>query len=665
MVRLFIYLLTCVVCFYNVAYGSRHDMHAKMYMKLDSNAACFRRLNGTHQFGCSSNRSGNLGIIHVIRNRADLDHFMDSHHDYYYVVTLYMDMFISDVMNRLKTNDKVSGVVVIVQKPHIPVEYSPDDVCDSSMEKCNSTNSWNPIGNKFLYYDWPFPIFVADDILTITEITQCYNNFNIPFEKSSFSRPLCSLQIKSHMSAAVDSPTCLRRISQAGVSIYKYCDPMGDQNIILPMDTWNESTSRDVVIVAARLDTASMFDGLAPGAMTSVTSFITILTTAHIYSSIQSKIKKSDKSVVFMLINGEAQDHIGSSRIVYDIEKGLFPAMTSFNISLKNIKYFFEISQIGDSPNIFMHPSVELYSDKVMEDFISVGNKYSLNLGLSSRKDLPPSSLQVFKKAQDPLPGLIVSSYDKEYTNKYYNGLLDTSESLGYNYANGSITDKHILQKNIASLASTIASVLFTIISGSDSSDNIPQEEIALLVDELLYCYLENKACKLMKEIINIKEEPTAKKAPLPLYVGVQPSLNPITTQTGLLLAYLTSKPINISKENCTAGSNDNNQISYFWLNGEENKGLCINTTLKFTPAVSPAFLIPDYNWTSRLYSTWTESVWNDVSIEMFLKPSRKQEIITLTCGIGTSIISVLVVYYIYKNNKFINIFSRPSPTVC
>ncbi|XP_014291890.1 nicastrin [Halyomorpha halys] len=663
--RFLIFLFTCVLCCFTVAYGTRRDMHAKMYVKLDSNAACFRRLNGTHQFGCSSNRNGNLGIIHVIRNRNDLDYFMDSHHDYYYVITLYMDMFISDVMNRLKTNNKVSGVVIIVQKPHIPAEYSPDDVCDNSMDNCdNSTISWNPRGNKFLYYDWPFPIFVADDLSTITEITQCYTNFNTPFEKSSFSRPLCSLQLKSHMSAAVDSPTCLRRISQAGVSIYKYCDPMGDQNIILPMDTWNETTSRDVVIISTRLDTASMFDGLAPGGMTSVTSFVTTLTAAHVFSTLQSKIKDSDTSLVFMLLNGEAQDHIGSSRIVYDIEKGLFPAMTSFNITLKNIKYFFEISQIGDSPNIFMHPSDELYSDKIMEDFIAVGRKYSLDWSLSSRKELPPSSVRVFKKAHEPLPGLVISNYDKEYTNKYYNGLLDTSESLGYKYANGSISDQHILQKNIASLASTIASVLFNKISGSGSADNIPQEEIALLVDELLYCYLENKACKLMNEIINIKEEPVAKIGALPLYVGVQPSLNPITTQTGLLLAYLTSKPINISKENCTAGSNSN-QISYFWLNGENSKGLCINTTLKFTPAVSPAFLIPDYNWTSRLYSTWTESVWNDVSLEMFLKPSRKQEIITLACGIGTSIISVLVVYYINKNNKFVNIFSRPSPTVC
>ena len=34
---------------------------------------------------------------------------------------------------------------------------------------------------------------------------------------------------------------------------------------------------------------------------------------------------KSKKNVLFALLNGEAFDYIGSSRMVYDMEKGDFP----------------------------------------------------------------------------------------------------------------------------------------------------------------------------------------------------------------------------------------------------------------------------------------------------------------------------------------------------
>ncbi|KAG8288974.1 hypothetical protein J6590_007726 [Homalodisca vitripennis] len=48
-----------------------------------------------------------------------------------------------------------------------------------------------------------------------------------------------------------------------------------------------------VVLVSAQLDAAAMFDGLAPGAMTTVTGIVTLLTTAHLLSQLLPEYKET------------------------------------------------------------------------------------------------------------------------------------------------------------------------------------------------------------------------------------------------------------------------------------------------------------------------------------------------------------------------------------
>jgi hypothetical protein len=76
----------------------------------------------------------------------------------------------------------------------------------------------------------------------------------------------------------------------------RYCDPLGGNNI------WStlyprfraEETNKTVVVVAARLDGTSMFDGLVPGAMSPVSGIVTLLMTAKILSSIAQNLSDLD-----------------------------------------------------------------------------------------------------------------------------------------------------------------------------------------------------------------------------------------------------------------------------------------------------------------------------------------------------------------------------------
>ncbi len=89
--------------------------------------------------------------------------------------------------------------------------------------------------------------------------------------------------------------------------------------------------------------------------------------------------------------------------------------------------------------------------------------------------------------------------------------------------------------------------------------------------------------------------------------------------------------------------------MDYQWINGT-----CFETTVNVSHAVSPAFVIENYDWNSGQYSTWTESVWQQFSVRIFLKPSRTHEIITLVSGITVFIISFFSIGWLSSKSDII-----------
>jgi hypothetical protein len=76
----------------------------------------------------------------------------------------------------------------------------------------------------------------------------------------------------------------------------RYCDPLGGDNIwsTLYPRLKAEQMNRTVVVVAARLDGTSMFDGLVPGAMSPVSGIVTLLMTAKAVASIAQNLSNID-----------------------------------------------------------------------------------------------------------------------------------------------------------------------------------------------------------------------------------------------------------------------------------------------------------------------------------------------------------------------------------
>jgi len=87
--------------------------------------------------------------------------------------------------------------------------------------------------------------------------------------------------MKSFMYAAVNSESCIKRTDfKLNFNPTQFCDPLGDRNIHWPLAPLNKDNNT-IIMVTARLDASSLFDGISPGAENTITGLVTLLATAY------------------------------------------------------------------------------------------------------------------------------------------------------------------------------------------------------------------------------------------------------------------------------------------------------------------------------------------------------------------------------------------------
>ncbi|EFN84844.1 nicastrin [Harpegnathos saltator] len=624
-------ILTCIVI--NFVAGERiKDM---IYMPLEGVSACFRRHNGTHQFGCSSTRSGSVGVVHLIEADNDLIWIENNATAGPYTVVMPFSMFTRKTLVRLRNINNINGVLLAKNiSQDRPSDYSPEDECPnrySGYKKCNNKKPWNPFGSALLMEDWPFPMFYTDNQTVLEAIKSCFWTHNAHNLETQYQRSLCALEMKSFMYAAINSESCIRRTDfKLNFNPTLFCDPLGDRNIHWPLVPLNENDNT-VIVITARLDASSLFDGISPGAGNVVTGLVTLLATAYYLNSLNATAHKTN--VVFSLLNGEAFDYIGSSRMVYDLRQNNFNALGGTNLKLDDIKSVIEFGQLGKG-EIFLHVNGN-------DDMIGRLEQV-LNVTSTLIDSVPPTSVQSFLEAKPNLTTVVISNHGKQFTNRYYNGILDDAESLDF-HRNNSGT----LATDLARIAFQVANELYREVTGTEPPlQPDAQSTVEDLVVEMLHCYLESAKCNLFRaaSVPGVKLIDQV----LSLYVGVHRAPNVATSLTGQLLALLTGEKLyDMNETTC-----HENRLA--WMGGPNFTGLCINSTVNYSAAVSPAFIIEGYNMKSGIYSTWTESIWQTLSVRMFLKPSAATERFSMILGSLVAGISFVFMWLISNQRDVI-----------
>lgn len=640
----------------------------KMYDTI-SGVSGFRRLNGTHQTGFSSSFSGSVGVLHVVEKLEHLNFVLQNPPAPPYAVVLYPYLFTRENLLKLKNSSYVSAIVLInnttkmeffSHESNCPNQFSgllTDQTCDVTKPNL----SWNRFGTGLLLEDFPFPIYYVSDLKEISKIIDCYEKFNSFDVSQQHERSLCSIEIKSFMSAAVNSEVCLRRSDI--MLTHKFCDPLEGKNIfatLFPRETV-EPADRKVdenekfIMVTTRMDTSSMFDGIAPGAMDSLVSYVTLLAVAQVLSKLIPEKEINQRNVIFMYFNGESYDYIGSQRFVYDIKKGNFPLNKSHTnpISLENIEFLIDIGTFDDPSNMILYHYTDFeLASKFGDLLMDYNEKFDLSMttSLKQSKNLPPASAHSFLRDNVTFPAVILTS---DNYNQFYHSLYDDYENIKYHYKNTSKDftelmdlsnkvgfEKDSIQMRIRDISSIVAFALYEIIT-NQTQVNTNGANI-VLIDELLYCFLLSSNCRVFTAATP-PDFPIGTGLPPSRYVSVQGSFDlDSTTSTLKLMAYLLGrKQTDIKdKANCT-------HRPYYWAAGINGSGECYLTTQFYSKALSPAFIEENYDWKSGRYSTWTESTWREMTASIFLQPSSYHESLTFSIGVVIMAISFLVVFII------------------
>ncbi|XP_050415969.2 nicastrin isoform X1 [Patella vulgata] len=680
----------------------------KIYLDLVTQNACFRVLNATHQVGCSSKSGGNVGVLHYLEGQDDYDWVLKDGPHTPYVVLMNSEDFHREKVQQLLKSGRVNGILLVnvlnnsTLTPLPPNGFSADKDCpndnygayykNDSYKHCKSVK-WNKPGEALYFTDYhDFPMFAISNISDLNIlIDQCYRPFNQPSNGVAKTYPICAVELSDSMDAAKDSITCIRRSELiTNLNPTKYCDAMGDKNLISTMKAIPQNETRpakSVIVVATRMDSFSMFGYEYQNSDTTVTGIVALLAAAHALKQVKDDLRAASSDLMFTFFQGEAFDYIGSSRMVYDMELNHFPyditdnkSLRIQNIHLNHISHFIELSQLGhrDQGQLWIHsdpiskenPAISDEVKKLIDIIKPIGEKLNVSLGeTAADQPLPPASVQRFLRKM-AIPSIVITDHEKQYTNKYYNSRFDLPREINADYPDtlndtekyDYITEQAVLLTNIAT---TLARFLYTQTTGKQLT---PDLENKIQADEkeiahLLYCFLESPVCELFKQSVSPedKDNLASAKKPFPFYVGVDYQTNQITRLAHAILAqYLGDRMVNVTKDtDCKQPDNDK-RYKYLWMQGSvkpgtnTREGWCIKSTAMLQKAKSPAFEIDDYDWLSGEYSTWTESTWTVTKVRAFLIPSESQEVLTLCVGLALFIVSLGVVYFFNASSDII-----------
>lgn len=217
-------------------------------------------------------------MLHYVQTPEDFEFVLTDPPSPPYAVVVTPRLFTREYIMRLKDSPYVSTIVLINNVNETLTQFSQELQCPNQFSGIDSNScdtskpetTWNPFGTGLLHENFPFPIYYISEEVEIAKILDCFETFNKHDLNNQHKRSLCSIQINSFMSASVNSEVCLRRTAYANnLSSTRFCDPLQGKNIfatlfpreIVPLAERSKQKDEKLILVTARMDTTSMFDG--------------------------------------------------------------------------------------------------------------------------------------------------------------------------------------------------------------------------------------------------------------------------------------------------------------------------------------------------------------------------------------------------------------------
>lgn len=491
--RLVIFLSLCAVAYSASSINSQNYLTIKKGFKF-----CFRRLNATHTVGCTSSPSGNVGIVYLMRNETEFKKFKDVPDGQYIIIMTMKNFANRELMASLNQDKRVVGVLLFEPKLRSdrPKTFSVDSRCPNAeysvygpQKQCSK--NWNSAGTDYYYIKWNFPIVYFTDSLnsSLNRIIECAEKYN---SGTITDTRRCSLEILTTMFAVKDSRVCMRRNSLNAliIKLNGFCDPVYGNNFHYVFAPEIPSKKRNTIVVAARLDSLSLFTDSGFGSFAVYPAVSMLVTLAEAFAKLPPS-KAPKKRVIFTLLDGESMQYMGSNRLVYDMKLHTFlKAQLGNATDLDHIHSVLELGQLGAGAlngSFFVHTSSGSKTPKVDTAWTDklTASASKMGLSLKSRKAavLPPSSAQTFLKGNAEIGAVLISDYAASYENRFFHSLFDD--------------EKSIAAKNLNNLTKAVFEALYQEAFRTAPTSNVDEKK----AEEITDCFYNVSGCELFKEV--------------------------------------------------------------------------------------------------------------------------------------------------------------------
>jgi len=398
-----------------------------------------------------------------------------------------------------------------------------------------------------------FPVFALPSD-TYEEVFDCYNSHNSNGSGGIVDYPLCSVELTADMAAVRDTETCFRRAQVLTLLVngIELCDPLGDRNVWGTLfELPEEIPSEGIIMLATKLDSTAFFPGLSFGANNELAGIATLLAVIDQLGRLKREdvLNSTSRPVMYSFFHGESWDYIGSSRMVYDMQQGVFPfARTNDKpqlplIQLSNISDFLELSQVGTSGEnlqqrrFYAHGNISA----LVQNLTKISQQYNISVSPSSASyGLPPASLQRFRRVRSDFSGSVLAGFDGVFKDKFFGSRFDNLANLGRDDQTRNET-VHLL----ADLATVIAKAVLSIAAPTCSECIDRTEANSSLISEVLYCFLQSTNCSLFRSILIPQQADLLSSTPQNRYITSDSVSNNETVLVFQLVSKLAGQSIN------------------------------------------------------------------------------------------------------------------------
>jgi len=248
-----------------------------------------------------------------------------------------------------------------------------------------------------------------------------------------------------------------------------------------------------------------------------------------------------------------------------------------------------------------------------------------------------------FLKFKPNMNHVVISEYNTQYTNKYYHSRFDNRENLGFQFNSQQQPPNDTACLHLGRMATLLARTLYKLSWGDN--DTLPPnlEANCTLAELLTICFTQYLSCDLVAEYLPGYSFSDGLPSQ---YTSVHQATAVQQVTAALAREILYEYTASFRGGNCTTYKDCDNSTECI-------RHRCLKSGTYYHDALSLAFdqnLDGTYS-PNRLYweteSTWTESNWGSLYLEIFMMDSLGSEIAVLVMGILEVLASIGAVFFV------------------